>query len=67
MWKVQATGDRIRAILRHDSEPYRGQGKDRMCVWGMKTNRQCAWSGEPVHVEPQAKGRLWVSLKEKEI
>lgn len=38
MWKVQATGDRIRAVLRHDSEPYRGQGRDRMCVWGMKTN-----------------------------
>lgn len=66
MWKVQATGDRISTILRHDSEPYRGQGRDRMCLGNEDKPAMC-WSGEPAHVPPQAKGRPRVSLKEKEI
>lgn len=47
--KVQRAGDRIRAIPRGDSEPHRGQGGDRVCVLGIKTNQQCAQSGKPIH------------------
>lgn len=58
MWKVQATGDRIRAVFRHDSEHYRGQGRDRKCDWGMKTNRQRAGLGNLLMLHLKPKGGL---------
>lgn len=42
-------GDRIRAICRGDSAPHRGQGGDRVCILGIKTNQQCAQSEKPIH------------------